>query len=72
MLEDQIEKDHITGLFVCKTCGKSNKHKGNIKSHVEAIHFAGHFIYTCRVCGKTFNGKNSLSTHMSVNHRIMK
>jgi DNA-directed RNA polymerase subunit RPC12/RpoP len=63
------EKDHQSGQFVCKTCGKSNKQKGVVKSHVEAIHFAGHFVYSCGICGKTFNGKNSLSTHMSVMHR---
>ena len=69
VLEEYIEKDHQSGQFVCKTCGKSNKQKGVVKSHVEAIHFAGHFVYSCNICGKTFNGKNSLSTHMSVMHR---
>lgn len=69
VLEEYIEKDHQSGQFVCKTCGKSNKQKGVVKSHVEAIHFAGHFVYSCGICGKTFNGKNSLSTHMTRSHR---
>ena len=70
ILEEYIEKDPTTGQFSCKSCGKTNKQKGVIKSHVEAIHFAGHFVYSCQICGKTFNGKNSLSTHVSVMHRV--
>ena len=69
VLEQYIETDPLSGNYVCKSCGKSDTRKGNLKNHVEAIHFAGHFIYSCSVCGKTFNGKNNLAKHMTRVHR---
>ena len=72
MLEDFITRDPVTGHFVCRTCGKSQKHKHSLKSHVETIHLAGMFSYSCTMCGKTYNGKNSLDKHMSLIHREMK
>jgi len=68
VLEEYIQKSTETGLYICLTCGKFNKKKQNIKSHVEAVHFAGQFVYNCQLCHKTFNGKNSLSVHMSRTH----
>jgi len=69
VLEQNIETDPLSGHYVCKSCGKSDTRKGNLKNHVEAIHFAGHFIYSCNDCGKTFNGKNNLAKHMTRVHR---
>ena len=69
MLEEYIQKDAESGLFKCRTCGKANKNKTNIKNHIEAIHFPGQFVYSCSLCSKTFTGKNSLSVHMSVSHK---
>ena len=69
MLEAYIERDAETGHWMCKTCGKTNLKKWCIKSHIEAIHFAGQFVYNCQICGKTFNSKNSLSTHTFRSHR---
>ena len=69
MLEEYIEKDAESGLLICRSCGKANRNKTNIKNHVESIHFAGQFVYNCQMCSKTFNGKNSLSVHMSVAHK---
>lgn len=68
-LAQYIGRDPVSGLFTCQKCGKSNKQKEHVRSHLETIHFAGHFLYTCELCGKTYNGKNSLNKHMSVVHR---
>ena len=68
-LDEYIERVAETGHWMCKTCGKTTSKKWNIQSHIEAIHFAGQFVYTCQLCGKTFNSKNSLTTHSSRSHR---
>ena len=72
VLEEYIEKNSQTGMFICRSCGKENKNKTNLKNHIESIHFPGQFVYYCRVCNNAFNGKNSLSVHMSVAHKNAK
>jgi len=72
VLEEYIEKNSQTGMFICRSCGKENKKKTNLKNHIESVHFPGQFVYYCRVCNNAFNGKNSLSVHMSVAHKNAK
>jgi len=65
--ENMIERQN--GVWVCKKCGKTAKHKHHIKSHIET-HVEG-VSYPCNRCGKSFRSRHSLQTHTSVNHRQM-
>ena len=65
-------KDPVSGLIICRICGKSNQQKDHIRSHLETFHFAGQFAYSCHICGKTYSRKNSLSKHMCAVHPDLK
>ena len=66
-----IEKDPDNGpkSHKCTVCGKTSNDRGNLRKHVESIHFKNSFVYNCAVCGKSFNAKNNLYVHMSNEHR---
>ena len=68
MLDSYIDRDKASGMFQCTLCGKENRQKGNIKNHLEGVHFHGQFISECQYCGKKFNGKNSLAVHVHKYH----
>ena len=55
-------------VWRCTVCGKSLKHKGNLRDHVEAFHITG-FTQTCDHCGKIFKSRRSLRTHIYAIHR---
>ena len=70
LLSDMAATDTISefitktgeGLWLCKTCGFTEKRKSNIQTHVESNHYSP--WYTCRSnCGKTFKLRNSRSKH---------
>jgi len=67
---DYIEKD-LSGpkAHKCTICGKVGKDRGNLRKHVENIHFPGSFEYLCKFCGKSFNAKNNMYFHISTTHR---
>jgi len=55
--------------YFCTLCQTFfSKRKAKVKDHLEAIHFAGHFIYSCEACDKTFSGKNAYAVHNSLKH----
>ena len=56
----------------CTMCGKEGNDRGNLRKHVENIHFPGTFIYTCRMCGEACFSRNNLNHHMSKNHATVK
>jgi len=68
---DYIEKDPESGPKAqkCKICGKTGNDRGNLRKHVENIHFPGSFVYYCKFCGKSFNAKNNMYFHISKTHR---
>jgi len=68
---DYIEKDPDSGPKAqkCKLCGKVGNDRGNLRKHVENIHFPGSFVYYCKFCGKSFNAKNNMYFHISKTHR---
>lgn len=64
-------EDHLDGLYRgyrCMLCGKSAKDKGNLRKHVENIHFPGQFEYPCKICQKPFSTRNRLNHHVSKEH----
>jgi len=61
---NQDDRDYICSL--CQTF--RSKRPAKVKDHLEAIHFAGQFIYTCHACNKTFSGKNAYAVHNSLKH----
>ena len=56
--------------YYCTLCPNfmSKKYSTRVRDHLEAIHFAGQFIYACGLCEKTFNGKNLLAVHKATKH----
>ena len=64
-------EDHTDGLYRgyrCMLCGKAAKDKGNLRKHVENIHFPGQFEYPCKICQKPFSTRNRLNHHVSKEH----
>ena len=64
-LYEYIIKDQISAMFSCSLCGKQSKDKGNLRKHVENIHFPGTLTYTCKYCSQTFTSRNHLNHHVS-------
>ncbi len=58
-------------VFECSLCGKHGKDRGNLRKHVENIHFPGSFIYKCKYCSEEYNTRNLLNLHISNMHRGM-
>ena len=57
-----------TGLYRCKTCGKTMNTKRDLGRHIET-HLEG-LSFGCSMCEKTFRSRNSLSTHISIRHKV--
>jgi len=55
--------------FKCSICEKESNDKGNLRKHVENIHFPGTFSYTCKYCNETLSTRNLLNVHISKFHR---
>ena len=56
----------VGDIWVCKTCDKHSKYKGDINKHAE-IHIEG-LSYPCQTCGDTFRSRNVLKMHKSRKH----
>ncbi|XP_023339306.1 broad-complex core protein isoform X31 [Eurytemora carolleeae] len=54
--------------YACTMCGKFATNRGNLKKHVENIHFPGFNQYICKQCGDLFTTKNNLNHHVSRVH----
>jgi len=67
---EYIIKDPSTGpkSHKCTLCGKVGNDRGNLRKHVENIHFPGSFSYSCKYCAETFTTRNNLNMHISKNH----
>ena len=66
--------DHTTSedgqkLHRCTLCGKTGKHRNNLRKHVENIHFNGTFVYNSKYCCETFASRNKLNHHISGVHK---
>jgi hypothetical protein len=70
ILDEQIlsimEKTDVG--WKCKMCGKTDKHKGHVKEHIESKHTEGVSHY-CNYCGKVLKDRHSLRSHIGSNHR---
>jgi len=53
----------------CTVCGKVGKDRGNLRKHVENIHFPGSFTYTCKYCQQTFTSRTHLNHHVTSLHK---
>ena len=52
------------GDYSCSICGKTSSTRGNVKMHIENMHFAGSFTHECKFCRETFSTKNMLYKHV--------
>jgi len=73
-LYDYIEKAPECGLrgHRCTLCGKTGNDRGNLRKHVENVHFPGIFSYQCRHCppdSAVFPTRTKLNNHMSTMHK---
>jgi len=57
---EMVEK--FDGMWKCKVCGKTSKHKGTLKKHAES-HIEG-MSHACHTCNKSFSTRNSLQSHI--------
>ena len=65
-IKEMIEKNE--GLWQCKVCDLTLKHKGHMKSHVET-HMEG-VTHTCHICHKSYSTRNSLQQHNIRKHSL--
>ena len=56
----------VGDTWVCETCGKSAKTRGDIRKHAE-IHIEG-LSFPCQICGDTFRSRNLLRHHKFRKH----
>jgi len=56
----------------CTVCGKVGKDRGNLRKHVENIHFPGSFTYSCKYCQETFTSRTHLNHHVTNLHKNAK
>lgn len=69
-LDKYISKDETNSRLYCGYCHQfSHKCKDNVRNHVEAKHFKGHFVHMCNVCGISCATKISLQTHRGKFHK---
>jgi len=73
-LYDYIEKAPECGPrgHRCTLCGKTGNDRGNLRKHVENVHFPGTFSYTCKYCpppAAVFPTRTKLNNHMSAMHK---
>jgi len=75
-LYDYIEKAPECGPrgHRCTLCGKTGNDRGNLRKHIENVHFPGTFSYQCRHCptpAAIFPTRTKLNNHMSAMHKIL-
>jgi len=62
--------DPESAKHVCLKCPNfSHKSRSNVRNHVEAVHYSGHFTYACQVCGQQAASRNALNIHMTRFHK---
>lgn len=66
-VNSMMQKNDL-GLWSCSICGKSNKHRGHMKNHIEGKHIEG-TSHPCAYCGKQLRSINSLENQLSVYYR---
>ena len=66
-----LVKEVIDGRLVnkCTICGRCAQDRGNMRKHVENIHFPDRFTYPCKYCGLYFGTRNKLNNHMTTQHK---
>ena len=75
-LYDYIEKAPECGPrgHRCTLCGKTGNDRGNLRKHIENVHFPGTFSYQCRHCpppAAIFPTRTKLNNHMSAMHKTL-
>ena len=57
--------------LMCNICGQIGARKGNLRRHVESIHFPGQLEYSCTDCEVKFDTKTKYLKHQSKKHSNM-
>ena len=71
--DDELDKKifmvmvKFNGFWKCQNCGKSDKSKRNMMSHIEVMHMEG-APNRCNQCGKLYRSRNLLKGHISYAH----
>ena len=71
-LYNYLTREFVEGVVhhKCILCGKLAKDRGNMRKHVENIHFPNSYTYPCKYCAEMFGTRNSLNMHISKVHRM--
>jgi len=69
-LYSYLAKEEVDGVTFhrCVLCGKSTRDRGNMRKHVENIHFPNSYQYNCKYCAAMFGTRNQLNMHISKLH----
>ena len=63
-LDSMMER--LDGVWICKTCGKTNKEKRDARRHAET-HIEG-VSHPCNICGKLLRSSTALRMHVYKKH----
>lgn len=53
--------------FICQTCGRGYKYKGNLKQH-QRFECGVAPQFKCTICRRSFTHKSTLKTHLGIVH----
>ena len=69
MMTHKMAADSQTfSAWTCNVCGKEDRYKSHIESHIEANHITNNVSYSCDICGKTSRSKTGLRFHKARHH----
>ena len=69
MMTHKMAADSQTFLaWTCNVCGKEDRYKSHIESHIEANHITNNVSYSCDICGKASRSKTGLRFHKARHH----
>ena len=69
MMTHKMAADSQTfSAWTCNVCGKEDRYKSHIESHIEANHITSNVSYSCDICGKASRSKTGLRFHKARHH----
>ena len=54
--------------WTCNVCGKEDRYKSHIESHIEANHITNNVSYSCDICGKASRSETGFRFHKARHH----
>ena len=70
-LDSYIGIDPAGSGYYCTICNKPFAKKGQLRNHLQSIHFPDSFSYACSYCTAVFNTRNKLYIHKHALHKSL-